>query len=51
MSLKKNYLTTNYQKDRILKIKHNYLTEQFFDYKKILKSFEKVINWGKQKEI
>jgi aminotransferase EvaB len=43
MSLKKNYLTTNYQKDRILKIKHNYLTEQFFDYKKILKSFEKVI--------
>lgn len=43
MSLKNNYLIKNYQKDRSLKIKHNYLTQQFFDYKKILKSFEKVI--------
>ncbi len=43
MSLKNNYLIKNYQKDRTLKIKHNYLTEQFFDYKKILKNFEKVI--------
>ena len=43
MSLKNNYLIKNYQKDRALKIKHNYLSQQFFDYKKILTNIEKVI--------
>ncbi len=43
MPLKKNYLLKNYKIDRKLKIKHNYLSQQFFDYKKILKKFEKVI--------
>lgn len=43
MPLKNNYLLKNYKIDRGLKIKHNYLSKQFFDYKKILKKFEKVI--------
>ncbi len=43
MPLKNNYLLKNYKIDRSLKIKHNYLSKQFFDYKKILKKFEKVI--------
>ena len=43
MHLKNNYLLRNYKFDRSLKIKHNYLSKQFFDYKKILKKFEKVI--------
>lgn len=43
MPLRNNYLIKNYKLDRSLKIQHNYLSKQFFDYKKILKDFEKVI--------
>ena len=39
----KNYLPKQYKIDHQYKIKHNYLSEQFGDYKKILKKFEKVI--------
>jgi len=39
----KNYLPKQYKIDHQYKIKHNYLSEQFDDYKKILKKFEKVI--------
>ena len=39
----KNYLPKQYQIDLTYKIKHNYLSEQFNDYKTILKKFEKII--------
>ena len=39
----KNFLPTQYKKDNLYKIKHNYLSEQFSDYKSILKKFEKII--------
>ena len=39
----KNFLPTQYKKDNLYKIKHNYLSEQFSDYKIILKKFEKII--------
>ena len=39
----KNYLPKQYQIDLTYKIKHNYLSEQFNDYKVILKKFEKII--------
>jgi len=39
----KNYLPKQYQIDRSYKIRHNYLSEQFGDYKVILKKFEKII--------
>ena len=39
----KNFLPTQYKKDNLYKIKHNYLSEQFSDYKTILKKFEKII--------
>ena len=38
-----NYIPKQYLKDKKFKIKHNYLSEQFFDYKKILKKIEKII--------
>ena len=46
MPLKNNYLLKNYKIDRSLKIKHNYLSKQFFDYKKIFKKIEKVIKFN-----
>ena len=39
----KNFLPKQYKIDRSYKIKHNYLSEQFKDYKAILKKFEKII--------
>jgi aminotransferase EvaB len=39
----KNFLPQQYKKDRELDIKHNYLSDQFSDYKKIFKKIEKVI--------
>ena len=39
----KNFLPLQYKKDQKLKVKHNYLSKQFYDYKKILKGIEKVI--------
>ena len=39
----KNFLPTQYKKDNLYKIKHNYLSEQFSDYNIILKKFEKII--------
>ena len=40
----KNYLPQQYLIDQSYKIKHNYLTEQFQDYKIIMKKIEKVVN-------
>ena len=42
----KNFLTSQYTKDKKFKIRHNYLTEQFKDYKKIFKKIEKVIKFN-----
>ena len=39
----KNFLPQQYKIDRRHKIKHNYLSEQFKDFKSILKKFEKII--------
>jgi len=39
----KNFLPKQYKIDQAYKIKHNYLTEQFKDYRIILKKIEKVI--------
>lgn len=39
----KNFLPQQYKQDRKLDIKHNYLSDQFSDYKKIFKKIEKVI--------
>ena len=53
--MKPNYLLNQYKKDNKLKISHNYLKEQFFDYSKIfvdIKSEEMVtaeINYTKIK--
>ena len=38
-----NYLPSEYIKTKTLKINHNYLLQQFSDYKKILKEIEKVV--------
>ena len=39
----KNFLPKQYLKDSKFKVKHNYLKEQFYDYKSILKEIEGVI--------
>ncbi len=39
----KNYLPKQYRRDNTFKVKHNYLSKQFYDYKKILKDIEKVV--------
>jgi dTDP-3-amino-2,3,6-trideoxy-4-keto-D-glucose/dTDP-3-amino-3,4,6-trideoxy-alpha-D-glucose/dTDP-2,6-dideoxy-D-kanosamine transaminase len=39
----KNFLPKQYNRDDKFKVKHNYLREQFFDYKKILREIEKVV--------
>ena len=41
-----NYLPNQYLKDKKFKIKHNYLFEQFSNYKSILSQFEKTIISG-----
>ena len=42
----KNFLTNQYLKDKKNLIKHNYLSEQFRDYKKIFSKIEKVIKFN-----
>jgi dTDP-4-amino-4,6-dideoxygalactose transaminase len=39
----KNFLIKQYKEDKNIKISHNYLSSQFYDYKKIFKKIEKVI--------
>ena len=39
----KNFLINQYKSDLNLKIKHNYLIEQFSDYKEIFKDISKLI--------
>ena len=43
IKLMKNFLPKQYKIDSSYEIKHNYLSEQFKDYKKILRKFEKII--------
>ena len=42
----KNFLPSQYNKDKKFKIKHNYLTEQFYDYNLIFKEIKKVIKFN-----
>ena len=42
----KNFLIEQYKKDKKMKISHNYLSQQFFDFNKIFKKFEKVIKFN-----
>lgn len=42
----KNFLPSQYNKDKKFKIKHNYLTEQFYDYNSIFKEIKKVIKFN-----
>lgn len=42
----KNFLPKQYMEDKKLRIKHNYLSEQFRNYKSILKQIEKVIRFN-----
>ena len=42
----KNFLPTDYKKNKKLKINHSYLVEQFADYSKIFKEVEKVVRKG-----
>ena len=42
----KNFLIKQYKEDKKIKISHNYLSNQFSDYKKIFKKIEKVIKFN-----
>ena len=42
----KNFLPSEYKKNRKLRINHSYLVEQFADYSKIFKEVEKVVKKG-----
>ena len=42
MKSKLNYLPKQYQDNKIHKINHSYLVEQFFDYKKIFQKLKKL---------
>ena len=44
--MEKNFLTQKYLSDKKLKIKHNYLSEQFKDYEKIFSKIKKVIKFN-----
>tara|TARA_B100000242_G_C43034114_1_gene482013 strand:+ start:391 stop:1554 length:1164 start_codon:yes stop_codon:yes gene_type:complete len=46
MKSKLNYLPKQYQENKIHKINHSYLVEQFFDYKKIFSKIEKIVKHG-----
>ena len=46
MKSKLNYLPKQYQENKIHKINHSYLVEQFFDYKKIFSKIEKIVKQG-----
>ena len=42
----KNFLPKQYLRDKSLKIKHNYLSEQFKDYNKIFNELKKVVRFN-----
>jgi dTDP-3-amino-2,3,6-trideoxy-4-keto-D-glucose/dTDP-3-amino-3,4,6-trideoxy-alpha-D-glucose/dTDP-2,6-dideoxy-D-kanosamine transaminase len=42
----KNFLVEQYKNDKKINISHNYLSDQFLDYKKIFKKIEKVIKFN-----
>ena len=42
----KNFLIEQYKKDKKFNISHNYLSKQFFDFKKIFKKIEKVVKFN-----
>ena len=44
--MNKNFLVEQYKNDKRINISHNYLSEQFSDYKKIFKKIEKVIKFN-----
>ena len=44
--MNKNFLVEQYKNDKKMSISHNYLSKQFFDYKKIFKKIEKVIKFN-----
>ncbi len=44
--INKNFLIKQYNRDKKISIKHNYLAEQFSDYSKIFKKIEKVVKKG-----
>ena len=44
--MNKNFLVEQYKNDKKISISHNYLSEQFLDYKKIFKKIEKVIKFN-----
>lgn len=44
--MKKNFLVEQYKNDKKISISHNYLSNQFLDYKKIFKKIEKVIRFN-----
>ena len=44
--MSKNFLVQQYRNDKKIKISHNYLSDQFSDYKKIFKKIEKVIKFN-----
>ena len=39
--MNKNFLVEQYKNDKKMSISHNYLSKQFFDYKKFLKKLRK----------
>tara|TARA_B100000989_G_C19516654_1_gene462014 strand:- start:386 stop:1537 length:1152 start_codon:yes stop_codon:yes gene_type:complete len=44
--MNKNFLVEQYKADKKINISHNYLSNQFLDYKKIFKKIEKVIKFN-----
>ena len=44
--IKNNFLVRQYKSDKKLKISHNYLSNQFADYKKIFRKIEKVVKFN-----
>ena len=46
MKSKLNFLPKQYQENKVHKINHSYLVEQFFDYKKIFSKIEKIVKQG-----
>ena len=44
--MNKNFLVEQYKNDKKINISHNYLSDQFLDFKKIFKKIEKVIKFN-----
>ena len=44
--MNKNFLVEQYRNDKKINISHNYLSDQFLDFKKIFKKIEKVIKFN-----